>query len=206
RATRRAHGEQMVRKKEEAEEKGVLHPGDHFLPRRLSRHVEPGGGLTEHDETRVQRQDTGEPDPPLLPARKLMRIEIEVGRRQADLLQDLADARVAVAGLERRVHDERLGQGATNGPARVERIARILVTILQLWHRCTALAGRLAGDVLALEHDPAAPRPVDAHERLAKRGLAAARFADDAKRLARPYLKRHIIERAHGTGRPSEHV
>src|SRR5262249_54233100 len=204
--THHAHDGQIVRHEQVGERESVLQPAEQFQHRRLYRHVETRGRLIEHDETRVQRQDTGEPDPPLLPARKLMRIEIKVGRRQADLLQDLADARVAVAGLKRRVHDERLGEAATNGPARVERISRILVTILQLRRRCTALAGRLAGDVLALEHDPAASRPVDAHERLAKRGLAAARFADDAKRLARPYLKRHVIERAHGTGRPSEHV
>src|SRR5262249_57027748 len=97
------------------------------------------GGLRAGGEGGGGRRDRGGRAPPLLPAGKLMRIEIEVGRRQADLLQDLADARVAVAWLERRVHDERLGQGATNRPARVERIARILVTILQLRRRCTAL-------------------------------------------------------------------
>src|SRR5262249_13913246 len=154
----------------------------------------------------MQRQNTGEPNSPLLSARKLMWVEIEMGRRQADLLQHLADAFVAVAWLERGVRDERLAQRAADGPARVERVARILITVLQFRRYRTALAGRLAGDILLLEHDPAAIRPQDPDKGLAQRRLAATRFADDAECPARPNLERHTIKRAHGTDSPTEHV
>ena len=101
----------------------------------------------------MQRQDARKPDAALLPARKLMRIEIEMGLRQTDLLQDLGDARVASLGRQRGVNNERLLQGAADGPARVERIARVLVAILQPGRHCAALARWIGRDVLALEHD-----------------------------------------------------
>ena len=73
----------------------LLQLAEQLEHRRLHRHVEAGGRLVEHDEARMQRQDAREPDAALLPAGKLVRIEIEMRLRQADLLQDGADALLA---------------------------------------------------------------------------------------------------------------
>ena len=81
---------------------GALQLAQQLEHGRLHRHVEPGGRLVEDHQARVQRQDAREPDAALLPARKLVRVQIEVGPRQADLLQDLGDARVALGSASAR--------------------------------------------------------------------------------------------------------
>src|SRR5260370_41402736 len=97
-----------------------------------------------------------------------MRIQIEVRRRQPDLLEDRAGPRFAFARSERGVHGERLAQRAANRPAWIERIAGILVAILQLRRGRALLARRSRTDVFALENDAAAIGAIDARERLAE--------------------------------------
>ena len=91
----------------------------------------------------MQRQDARKPDAALLPAGKLVRIEIEMGLRQADLPQQISRMRAArSAALQLGMNDQRLLERAADRPARIERIARVLVAILQARRHCAALAHR----------------------------------------------------------------
>ena len=57
-----------------------------------------------------------------------------------------------------------------------------------------ALGGGVAGEVHALENDPAPGGRVDAHERLAQRGLAATRRADDRDKLAVADIEGYVAD------------
>ena len=56
------------------------------------------------------------------------------------------------------------------------------------------------GEVHALEQDLAGGRVVEPQHQAAERGFPAARFADQAQRLAAPDVDRHIIDGAHELG------
>src|SRR5262245_24293098 len=96
------------------------------------------------------------------------------------------------------MNDQRLFKRAADGPARIERIARILVTILQTRRYRAPLAPFKLTDRPSLENDGAAVQFMDPRQRLAECRLAAARFSDNAKRLAWLHLERYAIERPHG--------
>ena len=68
---------------------------------RLDHHVERGGRLVGDHEARVAGERHRDHDALLLPARELVRVVVEPPRRQADLLEQRADAhqRLPLAGL-----------------------------------------------------------------------------------------------------------
>src|SRR5262249_30820100 len=158
--------------------------------RGLHRYVETGSRFVQHDEARMQDEDAREPDTPELAAGQLVRIKIEMRRWQPELLQDRADARLALLRVKRGMHDERLGERAADGPARVEGIAGVLMTILQPRGDWPTRGRRALGDVVTFKHNLPVVGPVNADQGLAQGRLAAAGLADNAERFARPHRKR----------------
>jgi hypothetical protein len=79
--------------------------------------------------------------------------------------------------------------------ARLQRAAGVLVDVLQALHDRTASGTLEVRDILPLEQDATCVWLVDAGERLAERRFAATGLADNAERLARPHVKRDVVER-----------
>ena len=101
-----------------------------------------------------------------------------------DAAEGRGDA-VGVLGLVDAGIEQRLGDGAIDGEARVERIERILEHELRLAAEgAQALAGQ-AGQRCAVEGDGARRRLGELQHQAAERGLAAARFAHDGDGVAR---------------------
>src|SRR5205085_420740 len=73
-----------------------------------------------------------EPHPTLLAAAQLVRIEVEVGVRQADRGEDRPHLLLALGPREPRVDLERLVQRVDDFPARIERGARVLIDVLEV--------------------------------------------------------------------------
>ena len=86
----------------------------------LHRDVEAGCRLVEDDQLRLQGEDAGEADAALLAAAQFVRVEVEMADRQADRLQDFADAAVAFGAAEIGMHHQGFVQGSANLPARIE--------------------------------------------------------------------------------------
>src|SRR5262249_50503453 len=168
--------------------------------------VDAGGGLVEDDEGRSQHEDSPEADAPLLPARQLVRIEIEMGVGEADRAQDLLDAAIALVARQRRVDHQGLVERATDLPARIERGAGVLVDVLQIAGDIAALARGQPPDLAPVEADRPRRRRVDAHHGLAQRRLPAPALADEPDRLARPHRERHTVDGPHPVGAPPERV
>ena len=152
-------------------------------------------GSSRHDEVGVQRQRPREPDPLALPARELVRIAAGGVARQPDDLQQLAARRPAARRPGQPVHAQRLADDPPDAVARVERGERVLEDHLHPPPQRSHPLGAEVADVLAVEDDPAGRGLVQAQQRPAERGLAAARLAHQPERLAAPDIERDAVHR-----------
>src|SRR5689334_5221347 len=101
---------------------------------------------------------------------------------------------------------ERFVERTSDGPAGIERIAGVLMNILQaLADACTCGALHVR-DIYALEQDAAGTGYVNTRQGLAERGLAATGLAHDPKRFARAHVECHAIERLDGADAHAQHV
>ena len=93
------------------------------------------------------------------------------------------------------VDDQRLGDGASHLHARVERRPGILEHRLHLGAVGAERVALQAVDRLALEQDAALGRRLEIEDHARRRGLAAARFAHQAQRLAGADLEGDVVDR-----------
>jgi hypothetical protein len=155
--------------------------------RLLGARVQPGGGLVQHHQRRIQGQHHRQQRPPPLPARELMRIAVQQGRVQADLAGDLLRPRPALPPTQIQMGLEGLGDLRPHRGHRVER--RLLQP-----HRHRGPPQppprRLVGaQQLRAVHPHAAPclrRLHQPRQALRQRGLARPALAHHRQRLATP--------------------
>src|SRR5690606_10155877 len=116
-----------------------------------------------------------------LAARQLVGIAVGVLGGQRNALQERAGARPGLVAAARAAEGEkRLADDVADPLPRVERRLRVLEDYLEARAQRPQRLFRQARYVLALEQDAPAGRPVEAQQGAAERGLAGARFADDA--------------------------
>src|SRR4029453_15268712 len=101
---------------------------------------------------------------------------------------------------------ERFVEGATDGPAGIQRVTGVLMNILQALADASTCCALQVRDLCALEKDAAGAGFVNTGQGLAERGLATTRFAHDPERFARPHSKRYVIERLNRAGTHAQHV
>ena len=189
-----AHDVEVVADEQVAHAELVLELLQELQDHDLHRDVERRGRLVEDQQLGLDGDGAGDAHPRLLAARELVREARQKLARQAGHVGQRLDA-----ALQRRARHllqaaDGIGDGVGRRVARVERIARVLEHHLDA--RAVGVAGEGArphvGELGAGQPDAARGRieqPVDqAHQR----GLAAARFAHQADRLAA----------ADGEGRP----
>ncbi len=172
----------------------VLHQVDDL---RLDRDVERGDRLVGDDEVRIERECAGEADALALAAAELVRVAGGCVRGQADDLKQLADALAdRLAPADEAVHPERLSDDATDAVARVERRERVLEDHLHPAAQRPQLVVPEVRDVGAVEDDLPGGRLVEAQQRAADGGLAAAGLADETKRLPAANVEADVVYRA----------
>src|SRR5262249_18907351 len=98
------------------------------------------------------------------------------------------------------VDAQRAGHDLPDRHSRVERRVRILEHRLDLAAQVPERRVLLGRQLLALEADRAGRRRLELKDRAAKRGLAAARLADDAERLADVEVEGHPADGMHLAG------
>ena len=162
---------------------------------RLDRDVQRRGRLVQHQEARLQRQRAGDGDALALAAGEFMGIAVEQLGPQADLLGKPHDAGLALGRAQPVRHGQRLGDDAGHRHARIQRALRVLEHDLEAPAERGQRLARGRPDIGAVEQHLARRRPLQAHDGLAQRGLAAARFADDAQGLAAPDLEVDAVQR-----------
>ena len=132
-----------------------------------------------------------------------MRIALLGIVRQADPAYKRVDALGRGLGLPAGDHHG-LGHRAADRRARIERAVGVLEDHLHLAAHGGECRAVERSDVDAVDHDRAARHRHQPHDRLAERGLAAARFADQPQRLADGEIEADAAHRAHHARRRVE--
>src|SRR5581483_1991656 len=157
---------------------------------RLHGDVERGHRLVADDQLRVDRERARDADALALAAGELVREPVEVLGVQADDLEQLLDAALALGLGTDAVDVERLRDDRADALPRVQRRVRILEDHHHLAPHRPHLRTVEVRDVAALEDDLAAGRLEEPGDAARHRRLAAARFTHDTERLAR--LEREV--------------
>ena len=152
--------------------------------------------LVHQQDRRVGRQGPGHPDPLLLPAGQLPRVPVAVLLGvEVDEVEQLVDARgdAVLLPAEQPRHDRDV-----LGDRVVREQPRALDDVADA---TTQVVGVLVGDVLVADVDPTAGRLDQPVDHLHRRGLAAARRADEHDDLAGGDLERDVVDRGAGLPR-----
>src|SRR5262249_33994315 len=155
--------------------------------------VEGGYGLVGDDQLRVESERAGDADALALAAGKLVRKRVHELRPQANALEQRRYALALLLGPADAVDDQRLAHDLTCRHPRGERRVGVLVDHLQALAIGRNGLGIEAGDVHAVDADGARGRLEQLQERASHRRLAASRFADKAKCLARIDVERDAV-------------
>ena len=161
---------------------------------RLHRHIERRRRLVAHHDARPQHQGAGDGDPLALAAGQF-------GWQAAAHLGGEADSRQHLVGapgplgttdvaLRRQGHGDDVGDLGQ----RIERGEGILEHRLDQARACLAVH---VEDALALDGDVPGVGLEQAEDQARQRGLAAARFADDAQHAAFRHSQTYIVDRDH---------
>src|SRR5262249_2748424 len=158
------------------------------------RDVERRHRLVGDDHLGLAGQRPGDADALALAARELVRIARLELRRQPDLLEELPHAPLHRLARGEAMRADRLADGEAYGEPRVERGKGIVEGVRDGAPQQPLAPPVEPADVAAVERD--APRlgllePDDAAPR---RGLAAARLADQRQRLAAPQREARALD------------
>ena len=187
------------------EQVGQAHFGlqvlEHIDDLRLDGNVQRRDRLVADDELGVDGQRTGDADALALPARKLMRVAVGVLAVEPDALQQADDAVVAVLVVFGQLVDvQALADNIADGHARVQAGVGVLEHDLH----AAAVGQHVDGDFLlfvkqhfAVVDDGATGGLIQAQQRAAGRGLAAAGLAHQAQRLAFADGKADVVDGLH---------
>ena len=194
-----AHHQQVVGDEEVGQAHLLLQLAKHVDDLRLNGHVKGGDGLVADDELGVHGQGAGDADALALTAGELVRVAARVLGVEAHAVHQLEDALLALfLAAVQVMHVKRLTDDVRHRHARVERRVRVLEDHGGLG---AVLAQVLLGaDGLAVVDDLAVGGLVEVQDRTANGGLAAARLADQAERLAALNGKADVVNRLQGRG------
>jgi hypothetical protein len=191
------HHAQVVSDEDVGEVQLVLEVIEQVNHLRADRDVEGRDRLVGDDQLRVQGQRPGHADPLPLAAGELVRIAVDVLRRQADELEQFAHPALDLVPVPAPVDAQRVGEYLADPLTRVERRVRVLEYHLQLAPHRAQLSPGQRGDVLALEHHRSAGERVQPGQAPGQRGLAAPGLADQAERLPGAQLEADVVHRVH---------
>ena len=170
----------------------LLEQVDHL---RLDRDVERRDRLVGDDEVWVDRERARQTDPLALTPGKLVWVAICRVGGQADRLQEIAHAGRGLAPSRQPVRPQRLANDPADTVAGVERGEGVLEDHLHPPAQRPQLPLAKVGDVAAVEDNPPSRRLVEADDRPADGGLAAAGLADEAQSLAAADRHRDAVDR-----------
>jgi hypothetical protein len=156
-----------------------------------------GERLVEDDDRRVGGERARDRDSLPLAARELVWEPPRRAGCQADLFEELGDARAALCARREAERRQRLGDLLADPPPRVERRERILEDHLKARELARAGAARQGADVVPLEANRSRRRRDHPDGRTGQRRLPAARLADEPDDLAAVDIDACADDRAH---------
>ena len=196
---------EIVGDEQEGELQLVLQVHEQVDDLRLDGDVERGHRLVADDELRVEREGPRDPDPLALPPGELVGIRTQVPAAEADPLEQRLHPLLPFAAARGEVVDEHgLPDDRPRRHPRVEGGVGVLEDHLHPLAEGHHADRVEVGHVFAVHVDPPLGRLQQLEHGASDRGLAAARLADEAQRLAAPDVERHPVHRPHLAGDPRE--
>ncbi len=167
--------------------------------------IERGDGFVTDDELGLQCNGARDANALALPTAEFEREAVGRGGAEADFVEQISHPLPPFLRCADLLHDEGLLQNITHSVAWIERLGGILEDHLDVPAHRTQRAHAGVGDVLAFKLNAAAGGIEQTHDRFAERGLAAARFTDEAECLTCAEREAHAIHRfAGGHGTPQQ--
>ncbi len=167
---------------------------------RLYGYIQGGNRLVAHDEFRIDRKGACDSDALALSSGELMRKAAGVLPVKSHHFQKLVDPLGSLLPAATEPVDvQSLGNDVRHRHARVQRCIRILKNNLRPAAEFPLLCPVQAVYVHPVKENLSACLIVQAHGGSPAGGLAAAGFADHAKRLSPVYGEGHIVHRLHRT-------
>ena len=162
----------------------------------LHRDIQRRHRLVADDQPRFASQRTRDAYALALAARELVRVALGMLGRQPDGAQQFGHP-LRLAPDMQAVQHQRLGQGLAHRHSRVQRRVRVLEDDLQVAPLGAQRASVECGQILAVKANAAGAGCDQPQHQAAQRGLAAARFADHAQRLAGRQREGDAVDRTH---------
>ena len=169
-------------------------------PRRIHR-VEPGAGLVQEQQGRVQRQRAGQRGALAHAARQRRRRQVE-GAVQPHQGQLEPSAALALGGIQRGEQLQRQHQVAAQAHRAPERAG--LEHHAEAAPPCGLLGGAAGVQILAIDQHAASGWLLQAHQVAQQRALAAAAGAHDDQHLAGPHVEIQPLLHRAATGLDGE--
>jgi hypothetical protein len=165
---------------------------------RLDRDVQRADWLITYDQLGFDRQGTRNPNPLPLSAAEFVRVTAGVGTIKSNLLEQALHPLPAIGIVGRETMNlQCLTNDLLDSASRIQRTIRVLKDHLKL---ATSLAKSRAPkptQVFPLEENLAGRGFHEAYDRATERRFAAAAFAHQPHRFARPNSETHTIHGAH---------
>ena len=168
----------------------------------LDRHVQRRDGLVAHDQVGLQDERPRDADPLPLPTAELVRVPTRVVRLQPDHVHHPRDLRPPFVRRSDAVDAQPFADAVADRRTRVQAGVRVLEDDLYPAAVRLQLRALQRRDVPAVEVDRARRRLDQPKQEPPDRRLAAARFADETKRLAALDIEAHAVDRLDHGDRP----
>ena len=174
-----------------------LNVGEQVEHLRANRDVERRDRFVEHQQSGLERERACDRDPLALAAAELVRKQPRRRRRQADHVEQFADAATDLDPPRSFVREDRLGQDGVHTQPGIERGVRILEDRLQLAAQATQARRRQRREIVTVESDRTGSRPLQPQHQFGNRRLAAARLADQREGFTLVDREAHTVDRLH---------
>ena len=179
----------------------VGHQVEHL---RLHRDVERAHRLVGDDQLGPRDQRAGDGDALSLAAGEFVRVLVERVGAQAHGFEHGGGALALLDAAGAFQRGGRLGHGAPDAPARVERAVGVLEHHLEVAPRRAQIARRQRVQVTPLQQHLTGRGRLQRHHQPRQRALARTRFTHDAQAAPGHHPQRHALERMHLGRRPEQ--
>ena len=191
---------QVVRDEEIRQPELLLNVREQVDDLGLDGDVERGDGLVADDQVGFQGESPGDADALPHASRELVRHTPGQLRVETDDAHEFRDAALPLGAGQLRVLEKRLGDGAADVEAGIERRMRVLKDHLHARTQRTQFSRRSGLEIDAVKDDAARRGLGEPEDRAGNRGLAAAALPHQPERLAAMQAEADPVDRLHRSG------
>jgi hypothetical protein len=160
---------------------------------RLDGGIQRRYGFVTNDESRLDRKRARDADPLPLTAGEFVCFALAEPGIESHLAHQVANACLSSWASQQAMDDQRLSNSVVDRHSRIEAAVWILKNNLHFPPQPPQVGPTQTGHVAILEANPPIGDGLEPNDRPPRRRLTASRFADQSENLARPNVKRDVV-------------